>query len=66
MAKKSAKKAAPKKKAARKKAAKGLKKSVYFFGGGTADGDGSQKALLVVKAPTYPRCPSSVSPCLLA
>ncbi len=41
MAKKSAKKAA------RKKAAKrGLKKSVYFFGGGKADGDGSQKALL--------------------
>ena len=46
MAKKSAKKAAPKKKAARKKAARGLKKSVYFFGGSKADGDGSQKALL--------------------
>ena len=40
MAKKSAKKAA------RKKVSRGPKKSVYFFGGGKADGDGSQKALL--------------------
>ena len=40
MAKKSAKKTA------RKKARKGVVKSVYFFGGGNADGDGSQRALL--------------------
>jgi pyruvate,orthophosphate dikinase len=51
---KTAKKAAPKsaskkpaaKKAARKAPARESKQNVYFFGGATADGDGSQKNLL--------------------
>ena len=44
MAKKKAKKKAVKK--AAKKAVKSSKKYIYFFGGGKADGNGTQKALL--------------------
>lgn len=41
-----AKKKSAKKTARKKTARKNVKQSVYFFGGGKADGDGSQKALL--------------------
>ena len=32
-----------------------MKKYVYSFGGGTADGDGTMKDTLAAKAPAWPR-----------